>query len=57
MPATSAMKLTEIEPTPSLMDSVRAIVRQDLAPIVGEIDRDGVYPEGRHSKARRRWRL
>lgn len=30
---------------PSLLDDVRSIAAADLAPIVGEVDRDGVYPE------------
>lgn len=41
------MSLTLVRPhtPPASLDQVRGIVADDLAPIVGAIDRDGVYPE------------
>lgn len=37
--------LLRLVPEPTLLDRVQGIVDRDLVPIVGEIDRDGVYPE------------
>lgn len=39
------LTLVRSEPAPPLVDKVRKIVDDDLAPIVGAVDRDGLYPE------------
>lgn len=44
---TAALSMPGIADAPSLSlaDAVRSITRTDLTPMIGEIDRDGVYPE------------
>ena len=45
MPAAAPMIASMYDALPSPMDAVRAIVRQDLSPMVDDIDRKGLYPE------------
>lgn len=41
----TTLTLVRSDAAPPMLDQVRAIAGNDILPIVGEIDRDGVYPE------------
>ena len=45
MAAALALAIPDDDTGEDVLAAVRGVVRRDLVPIVGEIDRDGLYPE------------